>query len=300
MRSVRSALVGLGTLIVLVTFVGFATFSADVPDRSRPETPTTEPPQPLVLAADAGAATGRVTAFVFANQLQTPPAPRSGQDADVAEAVEAPEFMDIDELMLALVARRGSTVLSSTATIEETSTTTTTDTTIARPITTTTAPTTTTTEPPTTTTEPTTTTTEPPTTTTEPTTTTSEPPTTTTEPPTTTTTTPTPPSSGPLSESEMRALASLFFPAAELDKAVLVARCESNYDPAAYNPAGPYLGLYQHSLTYWEARAASAGWAGASIYDASANTAVTAWLVARDGWGHWPWCSIWADGQLGG
>lgn len=98
----------------------------------------------------------------------------------------------------------------------------------------------------------------------------------------------------------MRALASLYFPAAELDKAVLVARCESNYDPAAYNPAGPYVGLYQHSLTYWDARAASAGWAGASIYDASANTAVTAWLVARDGWGHWPWCSTWADGQLGG
>jgi hypothetical protein len=98
----------------------------------------------------------------------------------------------------------------------------------------------------------------------------------------------------------MRALASLYFPAEELDKAVLVARCESGYDPAAYNPAGPYAGLYQHSFTYWDSRAASAGWAGASIYDASANTAVTAWLVARDGWGHWPWCSTWADGQLGG
>ena len=81
MRSVRSALVGLGTLIVLVTFVGFATFSADVPGRSRLETPPNEPPQPLVLAADAGAATGRVTAFVFANQLQAPTPPTS---ADVS------------------------------------------------------------------------------------------------------------------------------------------------------------------------------------------------------------------------
>ena len=187
MRSVRSALVGLGTLIVLVTFVGFATFSADVPDRSRPETPLNESPQPLVLAADAGAATGRVTAFVFANQLQAPPAPKSGEDADVAEAVEVADFLDIDELKQALVARRGTTRLSPTTTIEESSTTTTTDattTTTARPTTTTNAPTTTT-EPPTTTTTPPTTTTTAPTTTT----TTTEPPTTTTTAPTTTTTT---------------------------------------------------------------------------------------------------------------
>jgi len=98
----------------------------------------------------------------------------------------------------------------------------------------------------------------------------------------------------------MRALASLYFPAEEVDKAVLVARCESNLDPSAYNPDGPYGGLYQHSLAYWDGRATSAGWSGASIYDAAANTAVSAWLVARDGWGHWPWCSSWADGQLGG
>jgi hypothetical protein len=99
----------------------------------------------------------------------------------------------------------------------------------------------------------------------------------------------------------MRELASAYFPAEDVDKAVLVARCESNYDPSAYNPAGPFIGLYQHSMNYWDGRAASAGWEGASPYDASANTAVTAWLVARDGWnGHWPYCGPWADGQLGG
>jgi hypothetical protein len=264
-------------------------------------------PQPLVLAADAGAATGRVTAFVFANQLQAPPAPKSGEDADVAEAVEVADFLDIDELKQALVARRGTTRLSPTTTIEESSTTTTTDatTTTARPTTTTNAPTTTTEPPPTTTTEPPTTTTTAPTTTTTtepPTTTTTAPTTTTTtEPPTTTTTTS--PSSGPLSESEMRALASLYFPTVELDKAVLVARCESGWNPSAIgyvHGVATYGGLFQHSFTYWDARAASAGWAGASIYAASANTAVSAWLVARDGWGHWPWCSTWADGQLGG
>jgi hypothetical protein len=103
-----------------------------------------------------------------------------------------------------------------------------------------------------------------------------------------------------LTAAEMRALVEQFFPESEWDKAVLVARCESNYDPAAYNPAGPFGGLYQHSLAYWDGRAASAGWPGASVYDAAANTAVTAWLLNQGGWGHWPWCSAWADAQLGG
>jgi hypothetical protein len=99
----------------------------------------------------------------------------------------------------------------------------------------------------------------------------------------------------------MRALAAVYFPADHVDKAVLVAFCESTYNPDAYNPAGPYAGLYQHSLVYWDGRAAAAGWEGASVYEAAANTAVSAWLVAQDGWtGHWPYCGPWADGQLGG
>ena len=125
MRSVRSALVGLGTLIVLVTFVGFATFSADVPGGSRPEIPPAEPPQPLVLAADAGAATGRVTAFVFANQLQAPTPPTSTDVAGV-EAIEVVEFLEIDELTLALMAEQGRTRPSPGTTTGEPSTTTTT------------------------------------------------------------------------------------------------------------------------------------------------------------------------------
>ena len=268
MRSVRSALVGLGTLIILLTFVGFATFSTNGAERSRPESLPSESPDPLVLAAGAGATTGRVTAFVFANQLQVPDLP---EDATTA-AVDPERF----EVTLADLADDGRGPLSMT-------------TTTTVPPTTTTAAKAATTAPPATTT-----TTDPPATTT----TTDPPATTTTVPPETTTTTV--PSSSPLSEDEMRALASTFFPAEGVDKAVLVARCESNYDPSAYNPAGPFGGLYQHSAAYWDGRAAAAGWAGASIYDATANTAVTAWLVARDGWGHWPWCSTWADAQLGG
>ncbi len=271
MRNVRSALVGLGTLIILLTFVGFATFSTNGAERPRPESLSTESPEPLVLAADAGVTTGRVTAFVFANQLQAPDLPEAAGTAGTEAADRVTLELTIDDLV-----EEGTRLRMVTTT------------TTVPPATTTTAARVAPTTPPTTTTAPpaTTTTTAPPDTTT------------TTAPPDTTTTTA--PSSNPLSENEMRALASLYFPADGVDKAVLVARCESNYDPSAYNPEGPYGGLYQHSVTYWDSRAASAGWAGAGIYDADANTAVTAWLVARDGWGHWPWCSTWADAQLGG
>lgn len=250
MRSVRSALVGLGTLTILLTFVGFAMFSPDGAD-PRPETAAEAAAAPMIMAADAGTTTGRVTAFVFANQLQ-------GQ-------IE-PEVQT--ELTITLLVERGRRPLSVTTTTQRPTTTTT----VRRVTTTTKTPATTTKAPATTTT---------------------------TAPPATTTTT-APPAEGRLSESEMRALVEQYFPESEWDKAVLVARCESNYDPSAYNPAGPYGGLYQHSLAYWDGRAASAGWAGASVYDATANTAVTAWLLNRGGWGHWPWCSAWADAQLGG
>ena len=256
MRSVRSALVGLGTLIILLTFVGFATFSPNAGD-TRPLIEQEEAASTAPVALDAGTATGRVTAFVFANQLQ----------ARIQPAVQT-------ELTVALLADQGRRPQSVPTTTLPPATTTTT---VRR--------TTTTTAPP-----------APTTTTTPPDTTTTAPPSTTITPSTTTTV----PSSGPLTAGEMRALVEQFFPASEWDKAVLVARCESNYDPAAYNPAGPYGGLYQHSLAYWDGRAASAGWGGASVYDATANTAVTAWLLNQGGWGHWPWCSAWADAQLGG
>jgi hypothetical protein len=103
-----------------------------------------------------------------------------------------------------------------------------------------------------------------------------------------------------LSEGQLRALVEARFPASEVEKAMLVADCESNFDANAYNPAGPYVGLFQHALSAWDQRAVSAGVAGSPWWDPAANVAVTAWLLEAGGWGHWPWCSSWADGQLGG
>ncbi len=136
---------------------------------------------------------------------------------------------------------------------------------------------------PTTTVADTTTTTEAPTTTT-----TVASTTTTTEPPTTTTTTGGE-YSGVLSESEARDLFSQYFSGDDVDVAMRIAICESSLNTNAYNPAG-YGGLFQHSIAYWDSRAAAAGWAGASIYDGAANTAVAYWLYSQSGWSPWPNC----------
>jgi len=280
MKNVRPVLLGLATLIILLTFGGFAVFSTDDGDR-RPGVSPDPAPEAMTIAADAGSTTGRVTAFVFANEMLSAPHP---EESPVVEVFEDPGLDPVPTLTR-------SNLRPSTTTTSPTTTTATT--TKAAPTTTTTspAPTTTTTSPAPTTT--TTTTTQPAPTTT---TTTTQPAATTT----TTTTTTTAPAGRPLTEAEMGNLAARFFPGEEVEKAVLVARCESNFNPSAYNPAGPYGGLYQHSLVSWDSRAASAGWAGSSVYDATANTAVAAWLWGRGGWGSWPWCSAWADAQLGG
>lgn len=150
--------------------------------------------------------------------------------------------------------------------------------------TTTTAPTTTTTTPPTTTTHTHATTT----THTHATTTTTTPPTTTTHTHATTTTTSIsiPPSPGRLSEEQAIALFSIYFKPEDVDTALRVAKCESNLDPSAWNPNG-HGGLFQHAISAWDSRAEAAGWPGASIFDAEANTAVSAWLLYKDGWWHW-------------
>ncbi len=155
-----------------------------------------------------------------------------------------------------------------------------------------------TTVPPTTSTEPSTTpTTEAPTTTAvesttstthdHPTTTVADT-TTTTEPPPTTTTT-VGDYSGVLSESEARELFSQYFSGDDVEVALRIAICESSLNTNAYNPAG-YGGLFQHSISAWDSRAAAAGWAGASIYDGAANTAVAYWLYSQSGWSPWPNC----------
>lgn len=72
------------------------------------------------------------------------------------------------------------------------------------------------------------------------------------------------------------------------DMFIQIARCESQLNPHAvnykYSENGKDFpsGLFQHLTNYWPTRAAQYGYAGASVFDATANANVTAQMF-RDG-----------------
>lgn len=86
-----------------------------------------------------------------------------------------------------------------------------------------------------------------------------------------------------------------FYPT-DVPRALEVIDCESRGNPYAVNHSSRASGLFQHLPKYWAQRSASAGVAGASIFDPHANTAVAAWLVYHaGGWDHWsPTASCWS------
>jgi hypothetical protein len=72
--------------------------------------------------------------------------------------------------------------------------------------------------------------------------------------------------------------------------ALCVAEAESNFDPLAENPSTGAAGVFQFLPSTWVDLSELAGRGGASVFDARANVAVTAWTVAEYGW-H-PWRSV--------
>src|SRR5436190_7913756 len=62
-----------------------------------------------------------------------------------------------------------------------------------------------------------------------------------------------------------------------------VARCESGYNPRAYNPAGPYMGLFQFLMSTFRATPYGSG----DIYDPVANANAAAWKFANGGASAW-------------
>lgn len=93
---------------------------------------------------------------------------------------------------------------------------------------------------------------------------------------------------------QWRSLVETHFRAADVERALRIMRCESGGDPNIMhdfsNPASA-SGLMQHLGKYWPARSAAAGYAGASIFDPTANVAVAAWLRDQPGgWSHWRAC----------
>tara|TARA_E500000331_G_scaffold64380_1_gene59086 strand:+ start:1380 stop:2081 length:702 start_codon:yes stop_codon:yes gene_type:complete len=86
------------------------------------------------------------------------------------------------------------------------------------------------------------------------------------------------------------AIAAYGGPANEVDLFLTIMHRESRGQPDATNPTSGAAGLMQHMPQYWDQRAISAGYAGASPYDPIANINVSAWLLyqaAGGGWGHW-------------
>ena len=79
----------------------------------------------------------------------------------------------------------------------------------------------------------------------------------------------------------------------DIDVARFVAmiRCESGLNPRAVGGGGLYLGLGQMHRDYWAARAAAAGYRGASPFDPVANANTSAYLVVHGGWPNWPHCA---------
>ena len=86
---------------------------------------------------------------------------------------------------------------------------------------------------------------------------------------------------------EWRSLVSAYFAPEDVDLALRVISCESGGDPNAQNRSSGAAGLFQQIPRYWEARVASAGMPGASIFDPIANVAASAYLAYTEGWGHW-------------
>ncbi|MCL4386814.1 MAG: G5 domain-containing protein [Patescibacteria group bacterium] len=64
--------------------------------------------------------------------------------------------------------------------------------------------------------------------------------------------------------------------------------CESGGNP--YSTGNGVYGLFQYNPDTWSGASAAAGYAGASIYNPTAQIYVTAWKAATQGWGAWPSC----------
>jgi len=70
------------------------------------------------------------------------------------------------------------------------------------------------------------------------------------------------------------------------DKALSVARCESRFNPKAYNSGG-FAGVFQQATYYWPGRARVYGFRDWSVFNGRANIIVSIRMAHREGWAPW-------------
>jgi hypothetical protein len=68
-----------------------------------------------------------------------------------------------------------------------------------------------------------------------------------------------------------------------IDWGLRVAKCESGYNPNAYNPVGPYYGVFQFLMSTFKATP----YGNQNIFDASANVNAAAWKYGQGGASAW-------------
>lgn len=68
-----------------------------------------------------------------------------------------------------------------------------------------------------------------------------------------------------------------------VDWGLRVAKCESGYNPRAYNPAGPYYGLFQFLMSTFK----NTPYGGGDIYDPMTNAKAAAWKYSQGGASAW-------------
>lgn len=93
------------------------------------------------------------------------------------------------------------------------------------------------------------------------------------------------PNAGWLSQVEVREIVARYFEAADVNRAVRIAWCESKFDPEHRDLRTGGEGLFNHLPQYWEGRSSNAGFAGHPATDADASAAAAAWEVYNGaGW----------------
>lgn len=97
------------------------------------------------------------------------------------------------------------------------------------------------------------------------------------------------PTHGWLSEMQVRALVTRYFPAEDVNRAIRVAWCQSRFNPTSTNTETGGTGLFHHLPEFWPERAKAAGFEGAAPTEPEANVAAAAHAIYEEGgWAVFP------------